>query len=117
MRHVLAKDRPQADLVETTPIFFTDRLQDISQHHAHNHKLDERQQAVLARLRGEPAGRLCRAAGRRPRAGRAVVLQHLLRRAARRTRDGPDAGRGPLHQRRAARQRHHRDEGLANPVH
>jgi hypothetical protein len=35
------------------------RLQDLPQHHTDDYKLDERQQAVLAHLRGESARRLC----------------------------------------------------------
>lgn len=83
-----------------TEVLLLGRLQDLPQHNAHHNELDERQQAVLAGLRGEPPRRLCRAARRRPRAGRALVLQHLLRCAEGRAGDGADAGRGAFHQRR-----------------
>lgn len=45
-----------------------------------------------------------------------MVLEHFLWRAARCAGDGADAGRGALHQRRAAWQRHHRGAHLAYPI-
>jgi hypothetical protein len=38
------------------------RLQDLPEHHTNRHKLDQRQQAVLPHLRGEPPRRLRRTA-------------------------------------------------------
>ncbi|KAI5284670.1 hypothetical protein KEM52_002799, partial [Ascosphaera acerosa] len=57
------------------------RLQDVPQRRPRRRQLEPRRQAVLAHPRGEPARRVRRAARRRPRAERAVVLQYPLRRA------------------------------------
>lgn len=102
---MIAKARPLFCTVHLIPCLhclLSGRLQDLPKHHTHHNELDERLEAVLARLRREPASRLRGAARRRPRPGRAVVLQHLLRRAAGRPGNGADPGRGALHQRRAA---------------
>lgn len=44
-------------------------IQNIPQHNSYNHQLDQRQQAVLPRLRREPLGGFCRASGRRTGTG------------------------------------------------
>jgi hypothetical protein len=79
--------RAEASLTQSTG-----RLQDLPERDARRGQLVGRQQAVLAHPGGEPAGRLCRAAGRRKGAGRAVVLQPAVRRDPRRARDGEWAG-------------------------
>jgi hypothetical protein len=68
------------------------RLQDIPEHHTDRDQLDKRQQAVLPHLRGEPPRRLCRAARRRSRARRAVVLKYIGGRVAWLARDGTPIG-------------------------